>query len=113
VTWIGHDLIRDALTELSDATEQQRLWTSTGPPEVSSFDEAVERLYTDSGLDLALDDDREVYGEEIDGKLRRLAALLRKIDGRRPPLEVLRDPLLLRVRRDAAEIRRAIDATSS
>jgi hypothetical protein len=108
MTWIGHDLIREALTELADADYQRRVWTATSGPEVGSFSEAISRLYDDSGLGDALDADREVYGPELDGMLRSLATAIDGIDGRRPPAELIEDPHLVSVRRQAASILRRI-----
>ena len=102
--WVGHHIVREALVELSDAAYQRRVWAAAEGPEVGSFEEAVCHLYDDSGLGIALDGAGDVYGPAIDGRLRELLALLRRVDGRRPPTEVIQDPLLARARGVAAAV---------
>lgn len=92
------ETVRDALAELSDAEYQRRVWMGRGAAnEMSSFDESVERLFGDSGLSIALDRGG-VYGSHVDDELRRLHALVGRIDGARSPAEILLDPLLGPVR---------------
>jgi hypothetical protein len=104
------EAVRDALAELADAEYQQRVWTGeSAKNEMSSFDEAVERLFGDSGLGLALERTDPVYGAQIDEELRRLDHLVVRMDGARTPSEILRDPLLSEVRTLASEILRALE----
>jgi hypothetical protein len=104
------ETVRNALVELADAEYQQRVWSGeSAENEMSSFDEAVERLFGDSGLGLALDRTDPVYGSQIDDEFRRLDHLVGRIDGARSPSEILRDPLLSEVRTLASEILRALD----
>jgi hypothetical protein len=76
---------------------------------MSSFDECVERLFTDSGLSDALERTDPVYGSQLDDEFRRLDDLVSRIDAARSPAEILRDPLLIEVRQLASEILRALD----
>jgi hypothetical protein len=76
---------------------------------MSSFDESVERLFSDSGLGDALERTDPVYGSQVDDEFRRLDRLVSRIDGARSPAEILRDPLLAEVRQLASEILRALD----
>jgi hypothetical protein len=108
--WVGHEHIDEALHELADEATQQRRWTAWEGPEISSLAEAICRLYDDSALVLALEAGRDVYGSRIDQMLRDLEVVLKRIDARRPPDDILQDPLLARVRGDAAAIRQAIAA---
>lgn len=80
----------DALHELAD--------------EVSSFEEAVSRLWDDSGLGLALERMRPVYDEETDALLRQLAMALRRIDQDQAPAALLDDAALQTVRTLAARV---------
>jgi hypothetical protein len=51
---------------------QSRIWTGRGgASEMSSFVECVERLYDDSGLELALDAHEPVFGAAIDDEWRK------------------------------------------
>ena len=103
------ETVREALTELSDAEYQRRVWTGQGAAnEMSSFDESVERLFGDSGLSIALERG-SVYGSHVDDELRKLDDLVGRIDGARSPSEILRDPLLDPVRQLASEILRALN----
>ena len=98
------------LQELADYEYQRRLWLSSGPPEVSSFDEACAGLYEDSCLTDVLDQGREVvFTEEIDDLLRELDRLLKKIDDSQSVEGILADSQMEQVRKLAAEILRRID----
>ena len=94
MTTVIDAVVEDALRELADESNQRRLWLAAEGPEVSSFIECVSRLYEDSGLILALEEGRTVYTPSIDAAFTRLDRLLSRIDGRRPPDDILNDPLL-------------------
>jgi hypothetical protein len=108
MTWVMHSLVRGALTELSDAEYQARVWTASGGPEIGSLTEATARLFDDSGLGDALTSDDPVYGTEADNLLRALDARLGKLDDARSPAEILGDPTIEDVRRLAAAALRAL-----
>lgn len=91
---VVHELVEDALRELADEAYQRELWLASAGPEVSSFAECVERLFTDSGLTIALDGHHIAYSVLIDDRLTELRALLRRIDDTRAPEEILRDARL-------------------
>lgn len=101
-----HRHVEEALLELADEDSQRRLWLSTGAAgaEVSSFDECMAYLLDDSGLADALDKG-SVYGAETDAFLRKLAHLSKRMDGQRPPEEVIADPLMTTMRLLAREAR--------
>lgn len=74
----------EGLRELSDREFQLRVWTGRGDEgEMSSFVEAVETLYSDSGLSDALDREQVVFDENLDEDLRRLGDLVVRMDGAR------------------------------
>jgi hypothetical protein len=98
MTKVYDELVESALRELADEAEQRRLWLASKGPEVSSFIECVERLWTDSGLGDELDRRHPVYTPEIDEHFRELSAVLHRIDGLRAPKKILRDPSLERAR---------------
>ena len=77
---VNKQTIVEALLELSDETLQRRLWLSTGEGEVSSFAEAICRLFNDSGLEHELDRGRTVFGPEIDDFLVRFGKSLHDLD---------------------------------
>lgn len=107
-------MVRSALAELSDESYQRRVWTGRGgDAEMSSFAECVARLYDDSGLDLALERDRQIYDAGIDDDLRLLGELVARIDSSRSPGELVDDPQMGRVRLRAEAILRAVDDTDS
>ena len=68
------DLIRRALRELSDYDCQLRVWVLGDPSEMSSMTEAVEALFSDSGLGDALEKAGVVFKPDIDAELRELRA---------------------------------------
>ena len=92
------ELIEDALRELADELYQRQLWLAFEGPEVSSLAECISRLWDDSGLAAALESDEEVYNPVIDDRLRRLDAILGRIDPSRAPESILEDPQLARAR---------------
>lgn len=89
------ELVEDALRELADESAQRELWLAADGPRVSSFTECISRLWDDSGLSEALDSESgPVYTPEVDDRLSALRRLLRRIDERRAPEEILHDPQL-------------------
>ena len=98
-------LVREGLWELSDLTFQRRVWTGRGGADVmGSFEEAVETLFSDSGLGDELERGRQVFGGAADGELRALDSLLLRIDTHRDPMDIINDPLMAEVRARAAAI---------
>lgn len=100
---VNFDLVLDALREIAYPEERERLWLSTGDPEVSSPDECRCRLFDDSALGLALEKG-VVVSPEIDARLERLGHILRRIESRRPVEEVLSDPKLQEAQAIAREL---------
>lgn len=102
--FVVHELVEDALRELADEAAQRDLWLSVGESDVSSFGECIDRLWNDSCLVLALEGDGVVYAPHIDDRFRALDQLLRRLDARRAPDEILEDPLLRDVRALAQDL---------
>lgn len=99
------DTVRAGLRELADVEFQRRVWTGRGlPHEMSSFVEAVETLFDDSGLEPDLGLGRVVFGSMVDAKLQALGVLLQRIDTDREPDAIIDDPLMADARRQAAVI---------
>jgi hypothetical protein len=93
------------LRELADVDFQRRVWTGRGlPDEMSSFVEAVETVFDDSGLEPDLGLGRPVFGPEVDAKLVALGILLQRIAVDRAPDEIIDDPLMADARQQAAAI---------
>lgn len=82
------------LEELADRKLQRELWLSSGPPEVSSLTEAVERLFDDSGLSIALEGAEPP--PEVDARtftlLKQLNEAVAQLDLHATPEEQLADP---------------------
>jgi hypothetical protein len=98
--------IRDALTQLSDRDLQQKLWMSdgSGGSDVSSFDEAVEILFTDTGLGRALDSGTTGLGKEIEARFQALRKELHRVYRGQFPVDAIDDPDMIPIRRMASEL---------
>ncbi|HZZ70711.1 MAG TPA: hypothetical protein VFE24_00550 [Pirellulales bacterium] len=103
---IDHQSVCDALRELSSFEDQKRLWLSTGAnnSEVSSFIEAQEQLYTDTGLSDALDDGSTGFSEEVNSLLLKLESMLKRVDDKHGPIHTINDPAMVVVRETACNI---------
>ena len=95
-----------SLRELSDLKLQKQLWLSDGSKneDVSSFVEAVEQLFTDTGLWDSLLLGETGFGEEAENHLKSLDVLLRKVDARQAPIGIINDPKMEQVRALAKRI---------
>ena len=104
--------IREALVTLSDVEYQRRVWTARGnrPGEMDSFEECVERLYSDSALGEALEQGHRVFTQEIDQSLVALDRLLKGVDTRRTPDSLVEDQAMNDVRQLASDILRDLKA---
>jgi hypothetical protein len=91
VTYVVGDLVVDALRELASRDYQERVWLGAGGDEVSSLVECAARLFSDSALGYALDRNEAVFSPEADALLRDLRTQLARIEGNRPPAEVVKD----------------------
>ena len=96
-------LVLALLEEWSSKGEQLRLWLSDGAngAEISSFIEAREQLFSDSGLGDELDRGRSVFGEPGDGLLRTFDKQLGKIESNRTPYAIIDDPRMAEIRTSA------------
>jgi hypothetical protein len=103
MTFLNRARIRQCLEELSDKSYQERIWTASSGPEISSFIEAQCQLFDDSGLDLALENNN-AFGDQIDNLLKDLRLKLKNINQDRSPLDVINDPQMGAVRKLAAQI---------
>jgi hypothetical protein len=95
---INRHLVEQCLIELSSRTDQLRLWRAVGPPEVSSFTEAFEQLFTDSGLDDPLHAGATGFGKECEQLLIELETAMRSINMRLNPDALIATPEMDRVR---------------
>jgi hypothetical protein len=108
---INPDVVRELLNELSDIDEQRRLWLSDGQNgrDVSSFTEAVEQLYGDTGLSDLLEGGKPTgLGRELESGLKELDHLLREVNDNEAPSAVINDPKMSEVRILAAELMKRI-----
>lgn len=72
------DIVESALRELADSEYQRRVWVEGSTTEVSSMNEATAALFNDSGLDVALEQNRSGFSPEIEQELNRLRSMLRE-----------------------------------
>jgi hypothetical protein len=98
--------VRDSLAEWASEDEQRRLWLSDGAngAEVSSFSEAWEGLFTDTGLGSDLDRGRVVFNASTDAMLQKLDTLISRIDAERTPDQIIADIKMREVRLLAASL---------
>ena len=111
MSWLNRNLIIECLRELSSRSLQEELWTSKGVTDVSSFSEVVEQLFTDSGLDDALNAKATGFSDDVESKLCGLEKRLAKVHGRGDPMATINDPEMLRVRDLASEILSMIEGS--
>jgi predicted lipoprotein len=108
---VDKKLIIEALTELSDKNRQKEVWLSEGTELTSSFVEAVETLFTDSGLSDALQNDASVYPPGIMAALKELSDALSAFDSKTHPLEIIDDPEFSEIRTSCKKILQLISST--
>jgi hypothetical protein len=97
----------ECLLELSDENFQRRVWAGFSETEMSSFTEAVCRLFDDTGLgDLLGEKTGVAFTPAIDVKLRELSILI--TTGPRlesmPLSSIIEHPKMCEIRRVAAKI---------
>jgi hypothetical protein len=109
MSWIGKDLIMDALSELGSEDMQRSLWLSDGSSDVSSMSEVIECLYTDSGLMAALEKNELAITPEADKKLLELHGILMKVDQNQKVPLIISDPKMALVREKSNEIVKIIN----
>ncbi len=80
-----------SLAEMASPLFQQRVWIRPSTEWESSYVECISRLFDDSGLQDALRSG-SVFGQEIDGLLRKIDELTDAIDFRRPEERIVADP---------------------
>jgi hypothetical protein len=95
---VYEEMVRYALSELADEDHQRQLWTSLTPSGQSSLEECWERLFDDSGLGDALDQQAEVFGEQPDQCLRELDAALRQVSATESADDVIASDEMVLVR---------------
>lgn len=104
MTNINRDLIVDALMELASESLQRRRWLEPSSPEISSFTEVVEELFTDSGLASALENNCADLPSAVESNLRRLHEMIRGVDRNQPPEVIIAVPEMSSIRAAAKEI---------
>jgi hypothetical protein len=99
---INTPLVIECLRELSDRALQRRLWLSTGQDDVSSYTEAVEQLFTDSGLGDELARRTTGLGSDAEDALVDLRESLTLVDPKLPPGLLIESAEMEMVRRSAS-----------
>ncbi len=100
---VNFDLVKESLRELADKDTRVRLWNSDQGL-VSSFIEAVEGLFDDSGLELALQRNPEAFTAEAMSLLNQLQKEIKRVDAYMPPERLINDQRMSAVRRTASEL---------
>lgn len=100
MNWLNQNLILKCLRELSDRELQLRLWLSS-EGEVSSFTEAVEQLFTDSGLEELLHSRKTGLGAAAEEALLSLEASLDQVNPHLEPQALIDSPQMTKVRKFA------------
>lgn len=95
---LNRNLILECLKELGDRQLQESLWMGRIPNQQSSFVEAVEGLFTDSGLGDELRKGKTGLSSEVETKLHELEHQLAKVDVKGGPEKVINDPAMPRIR---------------
>jgi hypothetical protein len=95
---LNRSLILECLKELSDRQTQESLWKGRLPNQQSSFEEAVEGLFTDSGLGDELTKGATGFSNELATKLHELERQVSKVEATGGPTKVIDDPAMARVR---------------
>lgn len=98
--------ICNALGELSDIELQRQLWLSDGAGGalVSSFTEVVEELFSDTGLDDALNAGTTGLDAETVKLLRSLRLAIDRVDNDHGPWQTIDDPNMVEVRSMAGKL---------
>ena len=101
----------EALRELSSREAQEALWLRGDPENISSFTEAICRVFDDSGLTRALESGRlqAVVSEELLQKLVQLHDSIRLIPEASSPTTILEHPGMESVRALAGELLRLFE----
>jgi hypothetical protein len=99
----------EGLRELSDIGSQRKWWLAP-EGEVSSFTEAISKLFDDSGLGDVLDRGKPAFTPSVDMLLRRLSDEVGGIDQFGVREELIADPKMQSIRELAARILSLIDA---
>ena len=102
---LNRDLIFECLRELGDRELQERLWTGKIHGKQSSFEEAVEGLFTDSGLEGELRKGTTGFSVDLVSKLKELDGELSKVSAHGIPAKIIADPAMFHVRELAATAR--------
>ncbi|MEN3951236.1 hypothetical protein [Iodidimonas sp. SYSU 1G8] len=104
MSWLGKEMIVESLRELASRQLQEARWLSDGSSDISSFTEAVEQLFTDSGLGDSLQKRETGFSHSVEDELRELDAMLSKIDSDRAPNEIIADPKMGPIREKSGRI---------
>ena len=102
------DRVVECLNELADEDFQKRVWLASSGPEISSFDEAICRLFDDTGLGRLLEKQSpQVLSSEIDESLRELDKLViraSQLFHAMPPASMIEQPQMREIRCAAAKV---------
>jgi flagellar biosynthesis/type III secretory pathway chaperone len=101
---LDRNLILGCLRELSDRNIQEELWMGKVPSQQSSFVEAVEGLFTDSGLSDKLEAGQTGFSARAESALRELEQQLLRVCTRCGPANLINDAAMPKIRCLAAEV---------
>ena len=102
MSYLNKALLCECLRELGSEEQQRLLWLSSGG-DVSSFEEVLEQLFSDSGLRDALDLNT-VFSEEVDRKFEQLSRLSIEIQAHEDPVKIIESAAMVEVRTLSMEL---------
>ena len=109
--YLNQKLVIECLHELNDRQLQERLWMAKDSSKQSSFVEAVEGLFTDSGLGDGLAVGKTGFSKEVESEIRKLEIQLSKVRSR-DARAVIDDPAMQKVRDLAASVLKLLNHKS-
>jgi hypothetical protein len=102
------EMVADALEELGSIDLQRRRWDGNSQLEMSSFTDAVESLFDDSGLWDEIEKGRSGLAAETVDALRALSTALARVEGDQGPARTIDDPAMNDVRKLANDVLRLL-----
>ena len=98
-----YEQILHYLHELGDYDLQMKLWTGGMLPGFwSDFGEAIEGLFSDTGLSVELDRGSTGFPSELVERLLDIDQLAREVDVSAPPEELINSEVMFLIRENAA-----------
>ena len=103
--------IQNAIQEIANSEFQERVWVRGEGPEVSSFTEAICRLFDDYNFDDFLDEHWHIFGlsSQLYRMLRKLRNLLNEYEEKETDAEIVKDEKWDEIREYAKDVLQEFD----